>query len=216
MLDLYVIKEGKRLRCGYTTGSCATAAAKAAAIMLETGSVIHFVEIDTPANVRLKLEVCNPKIDKDKASCSIIKDAGDDPDNTDGMEIYAEVRKREDGIVRIDGGIGIGRIIRKGLFGEIHKEIVLNEEDIFKIKDRMKKLIESDLEKTRESYQYKNTLVEIDINDESFCPFPYIEIETENEKELEEVVSLLGYTLDDTTSATIYEILQKEGAVKGL
>lgn len=119
MLDMYVIKEGKRLRCGYTTGSCATAAAKAAAIMLETGTVIQFVEIDTPANVRLKLEVCNPKIDKDKASCSIIKDAGDDPDNTDGMEIYAEVKKREDRIVNIDGGIGIGRIVRKGLFGEI-------------------------------------------------------------------------------------------------
>jgi len=73
-----------------------------------------------------------------------------------------------------------------------------------------------EIKKSRESYQYKNTLVEIDINDKSFCPFPYIEIETEDEKELEEVVSLLGYTLEDTTSATIYEILQKEGAVKGL
>jgi len=119
MLDMYVIKEGKRLRCGYTTGSCATAAAKAAAIMLETGKEIQFVEIDTPADVRLKLEVCNPKIDKYKASCSIIKDAGDDPDNTDGIEIYAEVKKREDGKVNIDGGIGIGRIVRKGLFGKV-------------------------------------------------------------------------------------------------
>jgi len=119
MLDLYVIKEGKRLRCGYTTGSCAAAAAKAAAIMLETGKVLQFVEIDTPANIPLKLEVHNPSIDPEKASCAIVKDAGDDPDNTDGIEIYAEVRKRQDGQVHIHGGTGIGRIVRKGLFGTV-------------------------------------------------------------------------------------------------
>lgn len=119
MLDMYVIKEGKRLRCGYTTGSCAAAAAKAAAIMLESGNIVKFVEIDTPANIRLKLDVHNQKLDKEKASCSIIKDAGDDPDNTDGIEIFAEVKKREDSKVNIDGGDGIGRIVRKGLFGEI-------------------------------------------------------------------------------------------------
>lgn len=118
-LDLYIIKEGKSLRCGYTTGSCAAAAAKAAAIMLEIGKVIRFVEIDTPANIRLKLEIINPKIEKDRASCGIIKDAGDDPDNTDGIEIYAEVKKREDCKINIDGGFGIGRIMRKGLFGEV-------------------------------------------------------------------------------------------------
>lgn len=118
-LDLYIIKEGKSLRCGYTTGSCAAGAAKAAAIMLETGQIIKFIEIDTPANIRLKLEVINPIIEKDKASCGIIKDAGDDPDNTDGIEICAVLKKREDGKVNIDGGIGIGRIMRKGLFGEV-------------------------------------------------------------------------------------------------
>jgi cobalt-precorrin-5B (C1)-methyltransferase len=118
-LDLYVIKEGKSLRCGYTTGSCAAAAAKAAAIMLETKEIIKYVEIDTPANIRLKLEVTNPSIEENKVTCSIIKDAGDDPDNTDGIEIYAEVRKIEGGKINIDGGIGIGRIKRKGLFGEV-------------------------------------------------------------------------------------------------
>lgn len=67
------------------------------------------------------------------------------------------------------------------------------------------------IKKYRESYQYKNTLVEIDINDPSFCPFPYIEIETTSETELEEVVKILGYTLEDTTSKTIYEILADKG-----
>ena len=118
-LDLYVIKEGKSLRWGYTTGSCATAAAKAAAIMLESNRVIKYVEIDTPANIRLKLEVHNPIIEDGYATCSIVKDAGDDPDNTDGIAIYAKVWKRSDGKVNIDGGSGIGRITRKGLFGEV-------------------------------------------------------------------------------------------------
>lgn len=118
-LDLYVVKEGKQLRCGYTTGSCAAGAAKAAAIMLQTGEIIKYIEIDTPANIRLKLEVNNPSIEGEKATCSIIKDAGDDPDNTDGIEIYATVSKRKDGLIFIDGGQGIGRIRRKGLFGEV-------------------------------------------------------------------------------------------------
>lgn len=71
------------------------------------------------------------------------------------------------------------------------------------------------IKKYRESYRYKNTLIEIDINDKSFCPFPYIEIETAYEEELKEVVLLLGYKLEDTTSKTIYEILSDRG-VKGL
>ncbi len=118
-LDLYVIKEGKELRCGYTTGSCAAAASKGAAIILETGKEIKYVEIDTPANIRLKLEIHNIKIEKDYVSCSVIKDAGDDPDNTDGIEIYSKLSKRSDGEINIDGGLGVGRIMRKGLFGEI-------------------------------------------------------------------------------------------------
>lgn len=118
-LDLYVIKEGKQLRCGYTTGSCAAAAAKAAAIMLKNGKKVNYVEIDTPAGVKLKLEIHNAKIGEDNSSCCVIKDAGDDPDNTDGIEIYCKVSKRSDKKVFIDGGQGIGRIMRKGLFGEI-------------------------------------------------------------------------------------------------
>ena len=70
-------------------------------------------------------------------------------------------------------------------------------------------LIES-ISKFRESYKYKETLVEIDINDKSFCPFPYIELESNNEEELKELVELLGYSMNDTTSKTIYEILKEE------
>lgn len=65
--------------------------------------------------------------------------------------------------------------------------------------------------KYRESYKLNDCLIEIDINDKSFCPFPYLEIETTSEEKLESIVKLLGYTLDDTTSETIYEILEKRG-----
>ena len=76
-------------------------------------------------------------------------------------------------------------------------------------------LIQS-IKKYRESYRYKNTLIEIDINEKDFCPFPYIEIESADEAEIVEVVALLGYNLKDTTSKTIYEILNSKKIVKGL
>jgi adenylate cyclase class 2 len=65
--------------------------------------------------------------------------------------------------------------------------------------------------KYRESYKLNDCLIEIDINDKSFCPFPYLEIETTSEENLEKVVKLLGYTLEDTTSQTIYDILSERG-----
>ena len=65
--------------------------------------------------------------------------------------------------------------------------------------------------KYRESYKLHDCLIEIDINDKSFCPFPYLEIETTSEEKLEKVIKLLGYTLDDTTSQTIYDILSQRG-----
>lgn len=125
-LDLYVVKNGENLRCGYTTGSCAAAASKASVIMLESQEKIKYVEIDTPANIKLKLEVHNPIITKDYVSCGIIKDAGDDPDSTDGMEICSKVSRKEDGKIEIDGGQGIGRVTSKSLFGQVG-EAAINE-----------------------------------------------------------------------------------------
>ena len=65
--------------------------------------------------------------------------------------------------------------------------------------------------KYRESYKIFDSLVEIDINDKNFCPFPYLEIETDSKEKLDKVVKLLGYTIEDTTSQTIYEILSERG-----
>lgn len=70
------------------------------------------------------------------------------------------------------------------------------------------------IKKYRESYKFKSTLIEIDINDKSFCPFPYIEIEGNSKEEILEIVSILGYTMKDTTSKTIYQILKEKGVRK--
>lgn len=101
------------------------------------------------------------------------------------------------------------------IMNESETEILslIDGENIFKALGLQ--LVES-IKKYRESYKYKNTLIEIDINDKSFCPFPYIEIETNDEDELKEVVELLGYEMKDTTSKTIYELLESKGVVRGL
>ena len=57
MMEEYIVKEGKRLRLGYTTGSCAAAAAKAAAWMLLTGQPREKIGLITPKGIRLELEV---------------------------------------------------------------------------------------------------------------------------------------------------------------
>ena len=104
----------KLLRYGYTTGSCAAAAAKAAAQMLRTGQPVSQVRIVTPSGVPLTLDVLDPGLGEDSASCAIRKDGGDDPDATSGLLIYATVRPIPQGI-RIDGGPGVGRVTKPGL-----------------------------------------------------------------------------------------------------
>lgn len=115
MLDQYVYKNNKKMRMGYTTGSCAAAASKAAAWMLLHGQILPEVELMTPKGIGLHLEVLDPKLSKGEVSCAIRKDAGDDPDVTDGLLIYATVSKTEKPGVTLDGGEGVGRVTRVGL-----------------------------------------------------------------------------------------------------
>ena len=108
-------KDGKRLRLGYTTGSCAAAAAKAAAWMLLTGKRKETITLDTPKGIRLELPVKEITMDEDKVSCAIEKDSGDDPDITKGTLIFAAVTRTGTPGVTIDGGEGIGRVTKRGL-----------------------------------------------------------------------------------------------------
>ena len=113
-LDRFVYKSGEKLRCGYTTGSCAAAASLAAAEALLTGAPPERVELPTPKGITLDIPVAGCKISGNSALCSVIKDSGDDPDITNGIEVCARVELTEDGI-SIDGGEGIGRVTKPGL-----------------------------------------------------------------------------------------------------
>ena len=122
----YIDKDGKRLRCGFTTGSCAAAAAAAAARMLLTGETVQEAEIRTPGGPVFRAQILEQKIcyEDDQgpesarpvcASCAVRKDGGDDPDITTGTLIKAEVSWSEQPGITIDGGRGIGRVTKPGL-----------------------------------------------------------------------------------------------------
>lgn len=105
---------GKMLRRGFTTGSCAAAAAKAAASMLLTQTDCPIVTLTTPGGIFLSLNVRNGELTSAYASCAIQKDSGDDPDVTNGCLVYARVSFLPEGI-EISGGEGIGLVTRPGL-----------------------------------------------------------------------------------------------------
>lgn len=119
--EAYVIKNNKRLRMGYTTGSCAAAAAKAAAVMLLTGERVEETALMTPKGILLHLlieeiamEYAPGEERPHRVRCAVKKDGGDDPDATHGALIFAEVCKIAQGI-EIDGGEGVGRVTKPGL-----------------------------------------------------------------------------------------------------
>lgn len=111
----YIEKDGKRLRFGFTTGTCAAAAAKAAAILLLSGTAPETVRIHTPKGIDLDLPVLEPVREDGSASCAIQKDSGDDPDVTNGVLVYARAAFSEKPGISIDGGRGVGRVTKPGL-----------------------------------------------------------------------------------------------------
>ena len=113
--DEYVEKNNKRLRRGYTTGSCAAAAAKGAAMMLLGGERIDSVELMTPRGILLELSLEEVSRGADLVSCGVVKDGGDDPDTTHGLLICAQVSKCRTPGIYIEGGAGVGRVTVPGL-----------------------------------------------------------------------------------------------------
>lgn len=113
-MDRFVYRSGEKLRCGFTTGSCAAAAAKAAAAAVLSGTAPERIELLTPKGITLDIPVERCEISQSSALCSVIKDSGDDPDITNGIEVCATVELTESGIT-IDGGEGIGKVTKPGL-----------------------------------------------------------------------------------------------------
>lgn len=144
MLNEYVCRGGKMLRCGYTTGSCAAAAAKAAAQCVLTGKMITTVELLTPKGITLALDIQDTEITGEYAKCAVRKDSGDDPDITNGILVYAKVSKTGSGVA-ITGGEGIGKVTKPGLDQPVGE---------WAINSVPRKMIVSAVTETAEKYGY--------------------------------------------------------------
>ena len=121
---------GQALRTGWTTGTCAAAAAKAAATALRTGEVQRTVEIALPSGRRVGFPVESCELvpwptgrpappglpgSAERAEAVVVKDAGDDPDVTHGAHLTATVTWREGPGIELGGGVGVGVVTRPGL-----------------------------------------------------------------------------------------------------
>ena len=116
-MEEYLYFRGKKLRYGYTTGSSATAATKAALMyLLDDGKHdIPEVTIKLPSGNSLTINVNSLEKKENSVLASVIKDGGDDPDVTHGLEIYSKVSLRNDSKINIFGGTGVGKVTKKGL-----------------------------------------------------------------------------------------------------
>ncbi len=108
---MHITVNNRKLRCGYTTGTCAAAATKASLYKLITGRELKEVKIETPMGIILDIEV----VTYGENSAGVIKDAGDDPDSTDKVLVISRVDFNDSGKITIDGGIGVGRVTKPGL-----------------------------------------------------------------------------------------------------
>ena len=106
----------KKLRTGFTTGTCATASSKAALLSIIQQDSINYVDVLLPKRDRIKIKINSCEFSKDNAKCSVIKDGGDDPDVTHGAEIFVKLSLTDNiGSIEIDGGTGVGRVTKPGL-----------------------------------------------------------------------------------------------------
>lgn len=113
----------KRLRRGYTTGTCAQAATKAAMQMLFTGERAEQISVELPKGEHRTLEIEEIEMfyseEKQQfpvsVKCAVRKDSGDDPDITNGVLVYSQVMCMDEPEIRVEGGVGIGRVTKPGL-----------------------------------------------------------------------------------------------------
>lgn len=148
MLEKYVSKGSKKLRCGFTTGTCAAAASAGAARMLLSGKVIENITVITPSGNSVTVGLTDIKKENDYVSCAVQKDSGDDPDVTDKILVYSTVSYEKSGIT-VDGGEGVGRVTKKGLKQQIG-EAAINPVP--------RKMIEEQLKTAAADYSYDGGL----------------------------------------------------------
>jgi cobalt-precorrin-5B (C1)-methyltransferase len=109
----------KALRTGWTTGTCASAAAKAATTLLVTGEPPRWVEVALPSGRRVTFAVDSSGLDGEAAKAVVVKDAGDDPDVTHGAHLTATVAWKTGTGIELAGGEGVGTVTKPGLGLEV-------------------------------------------------------------------------------------------------
>jgi len=112
------------VRTGFTTGACAAAAARAAARALLVGTTVSDIAIELPNGALTSFAVARCERLESRARCSVVKDAGDDPDCTDGAEIVAEVELRDKPGIELTSGGGIAKVTRRGLGLEVGTDAI--------------------------------------------------------------------------------------------
>ena len=113
-------KSKGKLRTGFTTGTCATAASKAGILAIINQQSLNSVDVILPKRDKINIQINSCNFSKYNAQCSVIKDGGDDPDVTHGAEIFVELSLTDKiGSIEIDGGKGVGRVTKPGLGLEI-------------------------------------------------------------------------------------------------
>ena len=113
-------KSKGKLRTGFTTGTCATAASKAGILAIINQQSLNSVDVILPKRDKINIQINSCNFSKDNAQCSVIKDGGDDPDVTHGAEIFVDISLTDKiGSIEIDGGKGVGRVTKPGLGLEI-------------------------------------------------------------------------------------------------
>ena len=115
----------EKLRTGYTTGTSATAAAKAALLSIINQTKIESIDVKLPKGSFIKIPIHLCQFDENRAQCSVIKDGGDDPDVTHGAEIVVNISFTDKiNEIEIDGGEGVGIVTKPGLGLELNKAAI--------------------------------------------------------------------------------------------
>ncbi len=124
MVGVEEIKKEK-LRTGYTTGTSATAAAKAALLSIINQTKIENIDVKLPKGNFIKIPIYLCQFDENRSKCSVIKDGGDDPDVTHGAEIVVDLSFTDKiNEIEIDGGEGVGIVTKSGLGLELNRAAI--------------------------------------------------------------------------------------------
>ena len=184
--SFFLLKKNGEPEIGFTTGTCAACASVAAARMLLTGEIVPYVILTTPKGIKVCIEIENQRIEKDFASCSVQKFSGTDPDVTNGIKIFACVRKNPQKIVTnfqrkdfkdskcfneeslenlvvIRGGKGVGRVTLPGL-DQKPGEAAINSVPRKMICEGVSAELKNWLKKSAESAKFWNFLLEVEIS----------------------------------------------------